>query len=241
MMKRLFWIALLLIAAVTLVTIYFSMSLKTSSIEAPSNSPPDLPMLPWPPPKPSSLISLPDEAKGDSNHLVDVYERISFALHQSGYGEQRVYGVPASGDEGFAIVTRLERFDKNGVPLDDDTRFLPPDLEDTSFNLTEFIKRLFVAPQGYFRFAIFIITDLTYIPNAPEIDSEGAQTLLEEGVPRLPDSFEQVSSSGYHVDVLIYEYLWDTQKDEAKPIAPGRLTAYQHLAGAGLDSTLGLK
>jgi hypothetical protein len=200
-----------------------------------------LPELPWPPPKPSSKIGLPRDMLANSENLLDVSDRLSSILQSAGYGEQGFYRVPAKQGAGFAIVTRIERFDRNGNPLPDDVRFLPPDLEDGSFDLSEFILRIFIAPKGYYRFAIFVVTDTPFIADAPQISAEQAEVVLQSGATRLPIEYKQLTFDDFQIDVLIYEYRWDSETEKAESTVPGRLSAKMHLEKSGLTEPLGLK
>jgi len=202
--------------------------------------PPPLPALAWPPPEPSYHEPLPESIKRDSDtSLLDISDRLSGILHAAGYAQQTFYSVPASDGYGFALVTRLERFDGTGAPLGGDKRFRPPLVEDTEVDLTEFIKSLFITPSGSFRFLVFVITDQPFVASGQQIDAAQAQGLLK-GPKRLPSTYKAKQSlDDFHVDVLIYEYKWHEGLDEAEKKVPGEHSVLWHISGSGLAAPLG--
>jgi hypothetical protein len=198
-----------------------------------------LPKLQWPPPKESASIKLPHRFLEGANSLMDLSDRLSSVLSGAGYSEQSFYTVPADCGQGFALVTRMERYDETGAPLEDEVRFLPPDMADQRFDLTAFIKGLFVAPEGYFRFAIFVVTDEPFTTGSNEISARQAEVILDRGATGLSRNFKAASSEGFYIQVLIYEYRWNAEDEIAEPTA--RLSAKVHLAGSGLSAPLELE
>lgn len=100
------------------------------------------PFIPWPPPKPSEFVVLPDLSfrHGKSNLTFgEAAGVILDSLLKAGYFERSFYGIPG----GFALVMRLERINDDGSPMATDLRFAPPD-EAKPFSISEYVRKLFL-------------------------------------------------------------------------------------------------
>jgi hypothetical protein len=190
---------------------------------------------PWPPEDPSSLVRLDllhDFSHGNTSSLFDVSEELGAALRRSGYLEQSYYGAPG----GFVLVTRLEGIDEHGAPLVDERRYLPPD-DRSNFSFADYIRHLFFAPEGFYRFIAFVVTDRPYRTSAEVLTEDAALSRLRRGAVALPPSFDELSFSERHrVDALIYEFRKHAELIET--LRPGRLPPATHLEKSGLSSAL---
>jgi len=187
------------------------------------------PRFPWPPPAPSAQLLLPDGLfRGTSaaaTSLADVGDKIVRALRQADYQEFSFYSVP----NGFALVARLERMSPDGQPLPADFRYIAPDAAQP-FSFSQYIRSLFFAPQGFYRFIAFVVTDQPFVTAAKGIDAAGAQQLLREGANRLPPQFgNRPFTPAHDVSALIYEYRKGSAVGDVSEILPGRLPAATHL------------
>jgi hypothetical protein len=82
-----------------------------------------IPQFPWPPPRASASAVIPAAflrpSGVESPTLGDIADEISKALDTGGYFERSFFGAPG----GFAMVTRLERINRDGTPTDEAERW----------------------------------------------------------------------------------------------------------------------
>lgn len=208
--------------------------------ELPEMAAPDtdeFPAYPWPPEAPSSLVSLSelyDFSVGGGASLFDVSESLRVALRESGYLEKRYYAAPG----GFVMVTRLEQTDEQGTPLPDGKRYLLPD-DVGDFSFAAYIRNLFFAPEGYYRFIAFVVTDRAYTTSDSALAEDSALARLRGGSVELLSVFRDMPFSNHHrVDALIYEFRLAAQNAAVEPVTPGRLPPETHLEHSGLASAL---
>ena len=201
------------------------------------NTESDMPRYPWPPEAPSSRIKIdrmfkPPLKEGMS--LFDVSERLSDALADAGYDEKSYYSAPG----GFAMVTRLEATDKKGASLGDEERYLLP-AEERDFGFVEFIRNLFFAPEGYYRFIVFIVTDVSFAASEKELEESEALDRLMRGFSGLPDEYRSIPFSSRHrVEALIYEFRKGAGDQDVEKLLPGRLPPQLHITNSGLGPAL---
>ncbi len=194
-----------------------------------------MPEFPWPPPRASASVLLPRaslmETASQEVSLGAIGRKLSQALTEAGYAEQSVYRAPG----GFALVARLERIKPDGAPEAERVRFNPPDMAQP-FSLATYVQQLFFAPEGFYRQIVFVVNDQAFVASGRELTASQAQTLLADGANRLPPAFDKMAFSPAHeVTALIYEYRKGPADREVETLVPGRLSALQHLEGAGID------
>jgi hypothetical protein len=195
------------------------------------------PAYPWPPEAPSSLVTLSelfDFRGGGSASLYDVATALRSALRTAGYLERRYYSAPG----GFVMVTRLEQTDAQGTPLPDGERYLLPD-DAGDFSFADYIRHLFFAPEGHYRFIAFVVTDRAYTTSDAALAEGTALERLRGGSVALPAVFrERPFSDRHRVDALIYEFRLAAADATVEPVTPGRLPPETHLARSGLADAL---
>lgn len=192
-----------------------------------------LPKYPWPPEEPSWLVRL-DRLYPSINHelsLYEVSEILSKALQGALYHNISYYWAP----RGFVMVTRLEGIDKNGVSLGDNRRFLLPD-DKEDFSFFDYVRSLFFAPEGNYRFIAFVVTDAIYTTDESALSEAAALKRLNRGAFALPSEYRSLLFSSEHrIDALIYEFHKGGSDKEAKLNQPGRLDPNTHLEKSGLS------
>ncbi|MFP4518736.1 MAG: hypothetical protein ACLFQ5_04705 [Oceanicaulis sp.] len=196
-----------------------------------------LPSHPWPPEAPSARARLDADlfrVNGADTTLKDVGDRLADALSEAGYAEYKFYAVDTYG---IAVVTRLEGVAPDGAPLEAALRYVPPG-EDAPFSITNYLLRLFVAPEGYYRYIVFIINDQPYpMADATLDEAVALSRLTDGGLTGAPDGLDAYAfHEGYEVDALIYEFR--KEAGGVALLAPGRLPPLAHLDGAGLLAAL---
>lgn len=191
-----------------------------------------LPWHPWPPEDPSSFATLSSffDFGAGSASLYDVAQLLTGVLARVGYVELGYYAVPG----GFALVTRLEAISSDGEALAGAQRYrLPSDRVD--FSLVEYIRSLFFAPQGRYRYLAFLVTDQPYVTADRPLDERTALERLRQGGVSLPVHYRNRPFSVDHrVDVLIYEFLKQAADGDVWILRPGRIPPDVHLERTGL-------
>ncbi len=196
----------------------------------------------WPPPEPSTKVTIPRAlllagVAGADETLGTVGDRLERALIDAGYVE---YGYQSIGCSGFAMVTRLERIDEDGRPLQGTIRFAAPEAR-PDWSLGSYLSRLFYAPPGYYRQIVFAATDQPYDRDnlAPAPSREELDVMLEEAdVTALPEAMlERPYTRSHRLHALIYEF----EKGEADRDVrqTTRLSGAAHVRAAGIYTGLG--
>lgn len=193
----------------------------------------------WPPAEPSTMVPIvrPLFLSGvavEDQTLGTVGARLEAALVGAGYVE---YGYQSIGCSGFAMVTRLERIDADGRPLEGAERFAPPEAN-PDWSLGSYIQRLFGAPPGYYRQIVFAATDqpfdrdnLAPPPTREELD----EMLTDADVQVLPDALlERPFTPGHRLYALIYEFEKGEAREQVVQLNPARLRAVTHIKQAGI-------
>jgi hypothetical protein len=197
----------------------------------------ELPKFSWPPPTPSEKMNLPHnrvvEGLGKSPALSEISRRLTTVLDSAGYSEYSFYRVP----DGFAVVARMEQIEPDGTPLSNGYRFMAPDAA-SQFSLSSYLEQLFVAPQGYYRLIVFIVTDVAIVAKGPTPRAVVAESWLSQGADKLSPPYDTYKFSPNHqVSVFIYEY---RKRGSAEVLAliPGRIDVATHLKKSGLYAGL---
>jgi hypothetical protein len=226
-----------------------------------------IPVFPWPPPEASSfetinlkwLISAAYGTSGNTLSWVadpdnpaspysaellrEIYQSqgplmlharalLETALKLSGLSQISYYSVPA----GFAVVSKLERTDERGYPMD---RASPSPEASQHFSLSWYLRELFVAPPGFYRLIVFIVTDrsfhqadaLTTAAQAEDWLAFGSNT-LPHGIAITPLSADVVCTA------LVYEFEKRDTQSSAIQRVPGRLATADHIQRSGIGRYL---
>lgn len=193
----------------------------------------EYPEFPWPPPKSSAVMIIPNELlMKPIDHPINLFEvenGLSTALGSCGYDEKTYYAVP----RGFAIVTRIEKIDPDGMPKESQERWSIEIKPLRTFSLSAYARALFTANPGYYRVIVFIVTPLPFNQTDEYISRREAVEWLRAGMNSLPASIGELGyTSDYKCTVLIYEFeQLESEKDAILKI-PGRLSAKTHLEKA---------
>jgi hypothetical protein len=159
--------------------------------------------------------------------LRDVGDHLADALDAQGYA-RTFYGAPG----GFALVAQLERIQPDGTPVPH-SRFAPPNAS-APFSFQDYIAGLFVAPVGFYRFIVFVVSHVPVVANGPPLTELRAGLLVRQGGTELPDDFRQIRfSADYDVTALIYEFRKTGQR-EPLPLDSSDVSAREHLQRSGL-------
>lgn len=200
-----------------------------------------MPEFPWPPPHASAAqvldrdILLNAVADTENVDLQDIDRLLSNSLSSVGYTDKSYYAVP----KGFAIVTRLEQTDIDGVPLGALARWSTSIPVMESFSLRDYVRALFGANVGYFRILAFVVTSHTFAQADEEVNLETALAWVSDGNNAIPDTIRSVAfDEKYNVTVLVYEFEKLHSEEETEVKIPGRLSSQIHLQNSGFMNAL---
>ncbi|MEX1027059.1 MAG: HEAT repeat domain-containing protein [Candidatus Paceibacterota bacterium] len=161
-----------------------------------------LPPFPWPPPRYTHRAAfgrdIPRRTLGeDDTTLGEIYNKLYQTLFSVDENfESGLFGV---GDDGFALLAKLERIDDQGKPLPGGNRWFYGELPPLSFK--DYIGRLFFEKPGYFRVLAFVVTPKTLIGYS---DSRLPHT--SEGASDLPDHIAGLKFKNCNCYILIYSF-----------------------------------
>jgi hypothetical protein len=206
----------------------------TAGAEPPQGPAPpaSFPTFPWPPPSASAVQPLPDPAPqlGASPTLGRVAAWIEGALEKTGYFDRSFLAVP----EGFAMVTRLEQINEDGMPVSETTRW-PVEIDSPGFSLARYLEALFHAPEGRYRVIVFVVTSEPVAPSRERPTQREMLGYLSGGADRLPPPLRDAAYTPEHrCTALVYEFERRGLQGRAALLVPGRLPGRNHLVGAGL-------
>lgn len=192
---------------------------------------------PWPPEAPSWRIPIDlsrSSRMRDEMSLDDVQDLLAESLFEAAYVSWSLYSAPG----GFVMVTRCEAIDDDGTPLDFNVRCGSSDDQgDASF--FSFFNRLFDAPEGYYRFIAFVVSDETYTPSSVALQESVALRRLSRGTNQLPPEYADMEFTERHqVEALIYEFRKRDAGSEIEAHTPGHIPAMRHLENSGLSEAL---
>lgn len=187
-----------------------------------------IPRFPWPPPAASSFMTIPlmDFLDRDQPSLDDANRLLRSAFESAGYFELSYYAVP----DGFALVSRVERIEPDGRPMAPPHRWEQGGAGLSSFSLVGYVRSLFLAPPGYYRLIVFLLTPHPFAQSTRTVSRETAESWLRYGANALPEEISREPySERFICTALIYEFeKYDTRRD-AILRQPGRLSAMAHI------------
>lgn len=197
---------------------------------------PELPQFPWPPPAPTSFRTLPaglvTSGPGDSLGLI--FDRLKQAL-LSIEGEQ--WSVYAIGQDGFAVVTKLEAIEPDGRPKPLPDRWMAPSdrVPSRITGIADYLRALLFARPGRYRFLVLAVTGLPISGSSTTLTATRATQLLRSGEDRMPESFRArtLGPSGRCV-ALIYEFERASDVSEPRFLESSPVSVSSHLIRAGL-------
>lgn len=198
-----------------------------------------IPSFPWPPPVASATaivpqyLLLPKTLATSTPMLKDVDATLSKALDLAGYTDKSYYAVP----QGFAMVTRLERIDADGTPMQEPTRWSMEKKPLSKFSFSTYLKALFTAEPGYYRVIVFVVTPVPFAQKDAVVTDADARVWLEGGLNKLPESIGSAAyTDGFTCTALVYEFEQPATQKSGKIMMPGLLSGKTHLIKARIWS-----
>jgi len=198
------------------------------------------------PPRASARFPLPADSKLTLNkgRLVDVAKNLSQTLSSNGYVELGWFRVSHDGHalDGFAVVTRLERIDKDGKSIPNE-RFSQEPFTTPVTSWADYFSGLLVhAPSGHYRlFMFYILQNSSVSPRQtapPTVDS--LNSLFVSGSRTLPTLPTDVNFNPPFT-CISYVYLWDRLSANDSPtfVENAGMDGKSQLIAAGLWNGLG--
>ncbi len=220
------------------VTVIFLFLITSSCIMSFRRNDPTYPIFPMPAPPPSSSVPkielYSNAAETESPTTLGAIDSIiTSALEEREYTYK--YFAPEN-HNGFVIVTRLERYLEDGSSAEPEDRWNPEVGVPDSF--LEGLLCPFHVEAGYYRIMVFVVTDTPYTTNADPVTREEAEEWLHSGANMLPHYISEANSSGFIVDLLIYEYKKPGRGQRPVFLESSNLTGYDHLEKSGVGELL---
>lgn len=196
-----------------------------------------LPTFPLPPPKPTTEADIPNIFFSKAKTLGDINCILSEAIVKANY-KKSYYSIDPTG---FAIVTQLERIEKNGDPVAEKERSnFNAISSDEKFSLHLFIENLFKARKGFYRCIVFLITAEAYVSNSGKSPSRSeTDAWLGKGFNKLPKWItEEKFTTDYTITALVYEFEKSESDATARIVTNSSCDAINHLQKAGIYDKL---
>src|SRR5262249_44957719 len=197
-----------------------------------------LPQFPWPKPSAAGQLAL-SAFPATSTRLKDVSDVLERALTRLGYSDRRYFAV---GQDGFALVTRLERIDDTGEALPSPNRWAMGAIS-PGFDVLEIAKRLVVGDTRSWRLTTLVVSKQVTEQNTVATQSEAASWISGQGLwlpsevgfrPLRGDS----AKDEYHCSVLVYHFVKEEGVAPRLLIPDDKLTIADHLAKIRLEAEL---
>ncbi len=171
----------------------------------PRNPPTTMPEFPWPP-RASAFTKIPPKylpATEERPQLKDVANRLEAAFNKAGYGQVGYYSVPS----GFALVSRLEQYKANGLPVEESYRWLD-EVEPPKFFSLDYWITLIGGKTGRYRVVVFAVSPEMFVQSeGKRVDSSQARNLAIEGANELPKEVGDLPYTDEYICMaLIYEF-----------------------------------
>lgn len=165
---------------------------------------PPIPAFPWPPPQATVRTVLDRNATfGTATDLGGVADRLSGALRVAGYESPAFYSAPG----GYAMVARLEQIEADGTPKPVPMRWSAALPQHGVFDLGDYFRALFSAPEGHYRVIVFIVSDRPFNTSDAAASREQAAAWLHGGLNLLPAAIAGQPLNPRHAcTALIYQF-----------------------------------
>ena len=187
----------------------------------------EVPLLPWPPPHPSSAINL-RPLFGKAATFGTVNDQLSLRLTRHGYNRVLYFSVPA----GYALFTGLEKIDHNGRPTADRWsrgKSVPRG------NFLSYLHYLIAGHPGRYRAFVFIVTDEAFAPAPFEGSEEDVLRWGRTGSIAFPERLRnQRLSASTAVWLFVYELQEHGGRAQLKPGSDNPLAISAHLTSIGI-------
>ncbi len=196
------------------------------------------PLFPWPPPRPSGWNVLPDDLFDLSAEATyaDIDRRLRSALSTVGHDDVGYYWIP----DGFAIVTRLERFEEDGSTVADNSRWTATvPAAPLTWNLIDYIRALTTAQTGYFRVIVFAVTPQPFSTEPSDHTLDAVEAWAAGGANTLPTAIlARNVPQGTKITALVYEFRKVRGGEGVTALDPSHMPIGEQLRRLGLIAAM---
>jgi len=190
---------------------------------------------PNPAPLPSAHLTIRNY-KQEIRTLGKVDTYLSKLFNQAGYKDRLHYYYDL---DGYAMTTSLEKFNRNGLPIEDDSRWYTSLASNGKFSFFEIFKSIFFEVESEFRlFAVIVASKNVAISEVP-ITVGDVEELLKNSYPKLPDDLKDKVLHNKNLTVLVYHFHQNDVGEVPMLDLNGKITAEDHLKNAKLIGIIG--
>lgn len=189
-----------------------------------------IPIIPWPPPQASARADITSRVIGVDRSHGAIDRRLREILGARGYSDFYYFTVPTGG---FVVMTRAERVDDAGKPLDKD-RWLTTK-QTAVLAARDYARKLLFGDDGRLRILAFVVSAHDFLPQGGLASDADIQRWRSTGQPRLSQAVAvQQAPKGASVTLLVYEFQLDRREArQLEPVKDG-LPIAAHLASLGM-------
>jgi hypothetical protein len=199
---------------------------------------PTIDSLIWPPPKPSTFVTLPTKLCHDPRNptLQGSWNLLHAAFERAGFpDDERTFSIGKS--DGFAMLGRMEAIKDDGTPMPATKRWGGPLTGDPgSFSISQWFKEVFSRVTGRYRVIALVVTlrpmkTTKVTPSLAKLDS-----IVDSGPIGPPPSAmgERAMPSNIPCYALIYELERPSIPSNTKIVSPSAHLAREHLVKSRL-------
>lgn len=161
--------------------------------------------------------------------LRQINDMLSSSLQNAGYYDIGYYAIP----DGFALVTRVEQIDSDGIPKDLPTRWSKEWNVFDSVTFNEFLESIFFSNPGYFRAFVFLVfsnSESLEFLQSKNFDMTQAYEWIIGGNRNLPSEIGKLKfEKDGRCIVLVYSFKQKEPEKPATQIIPSNLPVTEHL------------
>ncbi|HUQ47261.1 MAG TPA: OmpA family protein [Gemmatimonadaceae bacterium] len=199
---------------------------------------PTIDSLIWPPPKPSTIVTLPKRLCHDPKHptLQGSWDLLHAAFERAGFpDDERTFSIGKA--DGFAMLGRMEAINDDATPKPARSRWGNPLTGDPgSFSIGQWFKEVFSRVTGRYRVIALVVTrrpmkTTNVTPSLARLDS-----IVDSGpIGPLPSAMgERTLAPDVPCYALIYELERPSIPANTKIVSPGTHLAREHLVKSRL-------
>lgn len=197
----------------------------------------EYPRFPFPPPMATATQIISPKIFANHRTYGEIDKTIGECLNESGYvsSKRQYYAIP----NGYALVTRLEKINKDGSPRLGEERW-EAQVKSTfkEFSVLDYLKALVMGEEANFRVLVFMITDIPLIQSDEITEMTTAKSWLKKGMNALPNDLAILEFTNRHkVNLLLYEF---TQHESGKAtlLQESRVDIEDHMMKTGIDELI---
>lgn len=200
-----------------------------------NSKPPVKYFFPNPAPMPSASLTIKNfKPELDTLGKVDIY--LKEKLKKAGYEQGRLHYYYDL--DGFALTTSLEKFNIDGIKIEDEKRWVKNIGGDGKFSYYEIFKSLFFEVESEFRMFAFVVASKNVTISNNSMSAGQAEELLKNSYPSLPEDLKNVSLPNKNFTILIYHFHQNDIGQVPMLNLSGKMNAENYLKNAELSDLL---